>query len=131
MTVFDTTPSILRETSRGLERTSIYDELLRERALVLSGEVEPAMASALCQHVLFLEREDPSSPITLFVSSPGGQVGPGLAIYDVLRSVSCPIRTVCGDLAASMGSIIFMAGDEREMYPVSYTHLTLPTTPYV
>ena len=89
MTVFDTTPSILRETSRGLERTSIYDELLRERTLVLSGEVEPAMASTLCQHVLFLEREDPSSPITLFVSSPGGQVGPGLAIYDVLRSVSC------------------------------------------
>ena len=117
MTVFDTTPSILRETSRGLERTSIYDELLRERTLVLSGEVEPAMANTLCQHALFLEREDPSSPITLFVSSPGGQVGPGLAIYDVLRSVSCPIRTVCGDLAASMGSIIFMAGDEREMYP--------------
>lgn len=117
MTVFDTAPSILRETSRGLERTSIYDELLRERTLVISGEIEPLMASALCQHVLFLEREDPSSPITLFVSSPGGQVGPGLAIYDVLRSVSCPIRTVCGDLAASMGSIIFMAGDEREMYP--------------
>ena len=73
MTVFDTAPSILRETSRGLERTSIYDELLRERTLVISGEIEPLMASALCQHVLFLEREDPSSPITLFVSSPGGQ----------------------------------------------------------
>lgn len=113
MTVFDTAPSILRETSRGIERTSIYDELLRERTLVISGEIEPLMASALCQHVLFLEREDPSSPITLFVSSPGGQVGPGLAIYDVLRSVSCPIRTVCSDLAASMGSIIFMAGDEQ------------------
>ena len=98
MTLFDTTPSILRETSRGIERTSIYDELLRERTLVISGEIEPLMASALCQHVLFLEREDPSSPITLFVSSPGGQVGPGLAIYDVLRSVSCPIRTVCTSL---------------------------------
>ncbi len=71
----------------------------------------------VCCDLLFLEREDPSSPITLFVSSPGGQVGPGLAIYDVLRSVSCPFRTVCCDLAASMGSIIFMAGDEREMYP--------------
>ena len=117
MTVFDTTPSILRETSRGLERTSIYDELLRERTLVISGEIEPLMASALCQHALFLEREDASSPITLFVSSPGGQVGPGLAIYDALRSVSCPIRTVCSDLAASMGSIIFMAGERARDVP--------------
>ena len=54
MTLFDTTPSILRETSRGIERTSIYDELLRERTLVISGEIEPLMASTLCQHVLFL-----------------------------------------------------------------------------
>ena len=96
---------------------SVYCGRAAGATLVISGELEPLMASSLCQHVLFLEREDPSSPITLFVSSPGGQVGPGLAIYDVLRSVSCPIRTVCSDLAASMGSIIFMAGDEREMYP--------------
>ena len=110
-------PLIIRETSAGLERTGIYDEMLRERRLVVLGEVEPAMAMDICQHVLRLEREDPVSPITVYVSSPGGSVSAGLAIYDALRTVSCPVRTVCTELAASMGSIIFMAGDEREMLP--------------
>lgn len=110
-------PLIIRETSAGLERTGIYDEMLRERRLAVLGEVEPAMAMDICQHVLRLEREDPVSPITVYVSSPGGSVSAGLAIYDALRTVSCPVRTVCTELAASMGSIIFMAGDEREMLP--------------
>lgn len=110
-------PLIVRETSAGLERTGIYDEMLRERHLAVLGEVEPAMAMDICQHVLRLEREDTVSPITVYVSSPGGSVSAGLAIYDVLRTVSCPVRTVCTELAASMGSIIFMAGDEREMLP--------------
>lgn len=113
----NTSPLIIRETSAGLERTGIYDEMLRERRLAILGEVEPAMAMDICQHVLRLEREDPVSPITLYVSSPGGGVSAGLAIYDALRTVSCPVRTVCTELAASMGSIIFMAGDEREMLP--------------
>lgn len=110
-------PLIVRETSAGLERTGIYDEMLRERRLTVLGEVEPAMAMDICQHVLRLEREEPVSPITVYVSSPGGGVSAGLAIYDALRTVSCPVRTVCTELAASMGSIIFMAGDEREMLP--------------
>lgn len=110
-------PLIVRETSAGLERTGIYDEMLRERRLAVLGEVEPAMAMDICQHVLRLEREDPVSPITVYVSSPGGSVSAGLAIYDALRTVSCPVRAVCTELAASMGSIIFMAGDEREMLP--------------
>lgn len=110
-------PLIIRETSAGLERTGIYDEMLRERRLAVLGEVEPAMAMDICQHVLRLEREEPVSPITVYVSSPGGSVSAGLAIYDALRTVSCPVRTVCTELAASMGSTIFMAGDEREMLP--------------
>lgn len=113
----ETNPLIIRETSAGLERTTIYDELLRERSLVVAGEIEPGMAMGTCQHLMRLEREDPSSPVTVYVSSPGGQVGAGLAIFDALRTISCPIRTVCTELAASMGSIVFMAGDEREMLP--------------
>lgn len=113
----ETSPLIIRETSAGLERTTIYDELLRERSLVVAGEIEPGMAMGTCQHLMRLEREDPSSPVTVYVSSPGGQVGAGLAIFDALRTISCPIRTVCTELAASMGSIVFMAGDEREMLP--------------
>lgn len=111
------TPCILRESSAGLLATSIYDDMLARRELAVVGEVEPEMAFSLCQHIRRLEAEDPSEPITVFVSSPGGSVSAGLAIYDTLRAVSCPVKTVCTELAASMGSIIFMAGDIREMYP--------------
>lgn len=117
MTTTTCNPLIIRETSAGLERFGIYDEMLRGRELAIAGDIEPGMAMDICQHVLRLEREDPASPITLHVSSPGGQVSAGLAIYDALRTVSCPVRTVCTELAASLGSIVFMAGDEREMLP--------------
>lgn len=115
-TVF-ATPCILRETSHGIEAVSVYDEMLERRELVLLGEIEPAMSQHACQCVRHLERTDPRAPITVFVESPGGEVGAGLAIYDALRAVSCPIRTVCTSLAASMGAVVFMAGDERFMYP--------------
>lgn len=110
-------PSILRESSWGIANISIYDEMLAHRELAVMGEVEQEMAFSLCQHIRRLETEDPNAPITVFVSSPGGSVSAGLAVYDLLRSVSCPVRTVCTDIAASMGSVIFMAGDTREMYP--------------
>ena len=75
------------------------------------------MAADLVQQIRQLEHTDPSGTITVFVASPGGAVSSGLAIYDALRLTSCPVRTVCLDTAASMGSIIFLAGDERLMAP--------------
>lgn len=110
-------PRILRESSAGIEATSIYDDMLSRRELAVVGEVEQEMAFSLCQHIRRLEIMGPHDPITVFISSPGGAVSAGLSIYDLLRSVSCPVKTVCTELAASMGSIIFMAGDTREMYP--------------
>lgn len=110
-------PFVLHETSHGIERASIYDEMLRRRELSLCGEVEASSIHALCQHALRLADLDPLAGITLFVDSPGGSVSAGLALYDVLRSISCPIRTVCLSLAASMGAVVFMAGDRREMMP--------------
>ena len=117
MNVIPAIPHILRESSRGIDAVSVYDEMLERRELVLLGEVEPSMAQLACQCVRHLERLDPAAPITVFVESPGGEVRAGLALFDVLRSVSCPVRTVCTSTAASMGAVIFMAGDERAMYP--------------
>lgn len=110
-------PLVLHETSHGIDRASIYDDMLRRRELSLAGEVEASSALALCQHVLRLADLDPLSGITVFVDSPGGSVSAGLALYDALRSVSCPVRTVCLSCAASMGAVVFMAGDRREMMP--------------
>lgn len=110
-------PLTMRESARGITLTSIYDEMLARRELSVVGDINSAMAHDLCQQIRLLEAADPTAPITVFVSSPGGNVHAGLAIYDTMRLSPCPIHTVCVELAASMGAIIFMGGDERRMAP--------------
>lgn len=110
-------PRTMRETARGIALTSIYDEMLSRRELPVTGDVNSAMAFDVCQQLLQLEHEDPSAEITLYVSTPGGDVSAGLAIVDTMCTISCPVRTVCLDMAASMGAIIFVSGDRREMFP--------------
>lgn len=110
-------PFTMRETAYGISLTSVYDEMLARRELSVLGTVDQHMAFDLCQQMLQLERLDPEEEITLFVASPGGLVSASLAIVDTMRSISCPVRTVCLDTAASMGAIIFVSGDRREMYP--------------
>ena len=110
-------PRTMRETSRGITLTSVYDEMLARRELAVTGRIEQAMAFDICQQLLQLERADSATEVTLYVASPGGSVSAGLAIVDTMRSIACPVRTVCLDTAASMGAIIFVTGDRREMYP--------------
>ena len=110
-------PLTMRESARGVTLTSVYDEMLARRELSVVGDINSAMAHDLCQQIRLLDATDPSRPITIFVASAGGSVRSGLAIYDAMRLASCPIRTVCLELAASMGAIIFLGGDERRMAP--------------
>lgn len=110
-------PYTIRETANGLSLTTVYDEMLARRELSVVGEIDTAMAHDICQQVRLLEAAGATAEITVFVASPGGSVRAGLAIYDTLRLVSCPIKTVCLETAASMGSIVFEAGDRREMAP--------------
>ena len=110
-------PCTMRETSRGISLTSIYDEMLARRELSVIGQVTSEMAFDVCQQLLQLEHTDPEAEVTLYVASPGGSVSAGLAIVDTMRTISCPVRTVCLDTAASMGAIIFVSGDRREMFP--------------
>lgn len=110
-------PHTMRETSRGIALTSIYDEMLARRELSVTGPVTQDMAFDVCQQLLQLEYADPKAEVTLYVASPGGSVSAGLAIVDAMRTIACPVRTVCLDTAASMGAIIFVSGDRREMFP--------------
>lgn len=110
-------PRTMRETARGIALTSIYDEMLSRRELSVTGQVTSEMAFDICQQLLQLEHADAAAEITLYVASPGGSVSAGLAIVDTMRTISCPVRTVCLDTAASMGAIIFVSGDRREMFP--------------
>lgn len=122
------TPLILRETSSGISSYRIEDEMLRQREIQCVGPIDDKAADALCLQLRYLQREDPDAEITLYINSPGGTVQSGLAVYDVMKAVSCPIRTVCLGLAASMGALLFVAGDQRDMLPHSQVMIHDPLT---
>ena len=112
-------PQIIRETAEGLNRLDIRDEMLDQRVLELMTSVDAESCAVVIRGLLHLQRQDSMTPITLYINSPGGEVQSGLALYDVMQAVSCPIRTVCLGMAASMGALLFIAGDEREILPHS------------
>ena len=112
-------PQIIRETAEGLNRLDIRDEMLGRRELELMTPVNTESCAVIIRALLYLQRQDPEAPVTLYINSPGGEVQSGLALYDVMQAVSCPIRTVCLGMAASMGALLFIAGDEREILPHS------------
>ena len=107
---------ILRETSKGIERITPQDRLLQDRTIMFTEEVTPQSADELISALWALELEDPDAPIRLCLNSPGGEVSSGLAAYDVIMNLKSPVDTVCIGTAASMASILFLAGRERSMY---------------
>ena len=110
-------PRILKETSSGFFAYEIQDQMLMHRELECTGEINSGSVYALCRQLRYLQQEDPDREITMYINSPGGEVDSGLALYDVMRGISCPVRTVCLGIAASMGAILFAAGNEREILP--------------
>lgn len=118
-TAFIYQPQIVRETAEGLNRLDIRDDMLAHRELELTSGVDADSCAAVIRGLLYLQRCDADAPVTLYINSPGGEVQSGLALYDVMQAVSCPIRTVCLGMAASMGALLFIAGDERFMLPHS------------
>ena len=110
---------IIRESSHGYDLIPIQDEMLSCREVELVGEVDAASVNALVRQLRYLQRQDPKGQITLFINSPGGSVDSGMALYDVMQAVSCPIRTVCVGLAASMAALLFISGSRRDMLPHS------------
>ena len=110
---------IIRESSCGYHLIPIQDEMLSHREVELVGEVDADSANALIRQLRYLQREDPGAWVTLYINSPGGSVDSGMALYDVMQAVSCPIRTFCVGLAASMAALLFVSGAERGMLPHS------------
>lgn len=104
-------PMVVEESSRGERAFDIYSRLLRERIVFVNGPVEDGMAISICAQLLFLEAENPKKEIGLYINSPGGVVTAGLAIYDTMQYIQCPVSTLCMGFAASMGSLLLMAGE--------------------
>lgn len=110
---------IIKETSQGYNLIPIQDEMLSHREVELVGEVDSDSVNALIRQLRYLQRMDPEGLITLYIDSPGGSVDSGMALYDVMQAVSCPIRTICVGLAASMAALLFVSGSQRDMLPHS------------
>lgn len=110
---------IIKESTHGYCLIPIQDEMLSRREVELVGEVNADSVNALIRQLRYLQREDPEGQITLYINSPGGGVDSGMALYDVMQAVSCPIRTVCVGLAASMAALLFVSGSRRDMLPHS------------
>ena len=110
-------PRIMKETSNGLDLYSIQDEMLQHRELECTGTIDGDSVYALCRQLRYLQQQDPEAEITMYINSPGGEVDSGLALYDVMKGISCPIRTVCLGIAASMGALLFAAGGKRDILP--------------
>ena len=108
---------ILHESSRGIDSYDPESSLLRKRILFLPEELTAESANRMIGYLLHLELEAPGEEITLCINSPGGEVVSGLAVYDIIRGLKSPVRTVCIGTAASMGAVIFLAGGKREMLP--------------
>lgn len=103
-------PYVIESTSRGERSYDIYSRLLKERIIFLGEEVNEVTASLVVAQLLFLESEDPTKDINLYINSPGGSVTAGLAIVDTMNYIKCDVSTICMGLAASMGSLLLSAG---------------------
>jgi ATP-dependent Clp protease protease subunit len=104
-------PMVVEQTSRGERSFDIFSRLLRERIIFVTGEVEDNMASLIIAQLLFLESENPSKDISMYINSPGGVVTAGMAIHDTMQYIRPRVSTVCTGQAASMGSFLLAAGE--------------------
>jgi ATP-dependent Clp protease protease subunit len=109
-------PMVVEQTNRGERAYDIYSRLLKERIIFLTGQVEDYGASLICAQLLFLESENPSKDISLYINSPGGVVTAGMAIYDTMQYIRPDVSTLCIGQAASMGSLLLTAGAKGKRF---------------
>jgi ATP-dependent Clp protease protease subunit len=121
-------PTVIEAGSRGERAYDLFSRLLRERIVLISGPIEDQIANLIVAELLFLASESHDREINVYINSPGGVVTAGLAIYDTMRSIRCPIATTCVGLAASFGTILLMAGDpgRRFALPHARVHMHQP-----
>ena len=109
-------PYVIEQTSRGERSYDIYSRLLKDRIIFLGEEVNDVSANLIVAQLLFLEAEDPSKDIQLYINSPGGSVTAGMAIYDTMQYIKCDVSTICRGMAASMGAFLLSSGAKGKRY---------------
>ena len=103
-------PYVVEQTNRGERSYDIFSRLLNDRIVILNDEINSATASVVVAQLLYLESQDPTKDISLYINSPGGSVSDGFAIYDTMNYIKCDVSTICMGMAASMGAFLLSSG---------------------
>ncbi|MCR5400410.1 MAG: ATP-dependent Clp endopeptidase proteolytic subunit ClpP [Treponema sp.] len=109
-------PNVIEKSGNGERFYDIYSRLLRDRIIFIDGEITDTSANLIVAQILFLESENPDKDISIYINSPGGSVTAGLAIYDTMQYVKCPVQTICMGQAASMGAFLLAGGTKGKRY---------------
>lgn len=118
-------PMVIESSARGERAFDIYSRLLKERIIFLGEPIEDHIANLVIAQLLFLESEDPTKDISLYVNSPGGVVTSGLAIYDTMQYLKAPVSTICIGMAASMASVLLAAGAKGKRFALPNSRIMI------
>ncbi len=118
-------PMVVEQTNRGERAYDIYSRLLKDRIIFLGGAIDDHLSNIIIAQMLFLESEDPEKDINLYINSPGGHVTAGMAVYDTMQYVKCPVSTLCFGQAASMGALLLAAGAEGKRFALPQSRILL------
>ena len=118
-------PTVIEQTHRGEREWGIFSRLLKDRIIFLGSEISDTLANVIIAQLLFLESEDPEKEIHLYINSPGGGVNAGLAIYDTMQYIRCPISTICIGQAASMAAVLMAAGTKGKRFSLPHSRMLL------
>lgn len=118
-------PTVIEQSPRGERAYDIYSRLLKDRIIMLSGEINDAVANTVVAQLLFLDAQDPNKDIYLYINSPGGSVTSGMAIYDTMNFVNADVQTIVIGMAASMGSLLATAGAKGKRYALPNSEIMI------
>ena len=118
-------PIVVEQTAQGERSYDIYSRLLKDRIIFLDGQIEDHMANVIIAQLLFLEAEDPSKDIHLYINSPGGVVTAGLAIYDTMQYIRPDVSTICIGSCASMAAVLLTAGAAGKRYALPHSNIMI------
>ncbi len=118
-------PYVIEQTGRGERAYDIYSRLLKERIIFIGTPIDDTVANLIIAQLLFLEADDPSKDISLYINSPGGVVSSGLAIYDTMQFVKPPVSTICIGMAASMAALLLAAGEKGKRFTLPHARVMI------
>ena len=118
-------PMVVEQTGRGERAYDIYSRLLKDRIVFVGTPIDDTIANLIIAQILFLQMEDPSKDINIYINSPGGSVTAGLAIYDTMQFVKCDVSTYCVGQAASMGALLLAAGTKGKRYALPHARVMI------